>query len=139
MVWLHGIHLRLEAGYCLYGNDINDTTSPLEAGLDWIVKFTPNNQFIDRDHMLALKENGINQKLIGFKMIGKGIPRQHYKIFSLHGEDIGEVTSGTNSPFTKNAIGMAYVKTIFTTPGTEFNIEIRNKRVKAQVVKTPFF
>ena len=131
--------LRLEAGYCLYGNDIDETTSPLEAGLGWIVKFTDNNDFIDKNYMLDLKEKGVSRKLVGFKMIDRGIPRQHYKVFSLHGEEIGEVTSGTNSPFTKNAIGMAYLKMAFTTLGTEFNIEIRNKRLKAQVVKTPFF
>ena len=107
--------------------------------MGWIVKFTDNNEFIDKNNMLDLKENGVDRKLVGFKMIDRGIPRQHYKVYSLHGEVIGEVTSGTSSPYTKNAIGMAYIKTVFTTVGTEFNIEVRNKRLKAQVVKRPFF
>jgi len=131
--------LRLEAGFCLYGNDIDETTSPLEAGLGWITQFTDNNDFIDKDFLLSQKEDGVGKKLIGFEMIERGIPRQHYKIISLHGEEIGEVTSGTMSPMLKKGIGMGYVKTIFSTVGTELQLQVRNKLLKARVVKTPFF
>lgn len=131
--------LRLEMGFCLYGNDINDTTSPIEAGLGWITKFSDNNDFIDKLLLLHQKEEGTKKLLVGFEMIDRGIPRQHYQVFSLHGEEIGEVTSGTMSPMLKKGIGMAYLNNVFTTEGTEVNIEIRNKRLKARIVKPPFY
>ncbi len=130
--------LRLEMGYCLYGNDINDTTSPIEAGLGWITKFNPGRRFIDCDLLLRQKNNGVAKKLIGFEMIDKGIPRQHYQIFDKNDDNIGEVTSGTMSPSLKKGIGMAYVKTGYAEPGTEIFIEIREKRILSQVVKIPF-
>ena len=130
--------LRLEMGYCLYGNDITDETSPLEAGLGWITKFNENNPFISKDLLEKQKEDGISRKLVGFELMERGIPRQHYEAYSLHGEKIGEVSSGTMSPILKKGIGMAYIKKAFSTEGTVFNIRIRNKDVKAQVVKTPF-
>ncbi|MBE0655950.1 MAG: glycine cleavage system aminomethyltransferase GcvT [Bacteroidales bacterium] len=131
--------LRLEMGFCLYGNDITDGTSPLEAGLGWITKFTDNNFFIARDILEKQKEEGVTRRLIGFEMIEKGIPRQHYEVLSLHGEWIGEVTSGTMSPMLKKGIGMAYVKKAFATEGTIFNIRVRNKDIRAQVVSLPFY
>lgn len=128
--------LRLEMGFCLYGNDINDETSPIEAGLGWITKFTKD--FINAPHHKNLKENGVQQKLVGFEMIDRGIPRQHYPIQDANGNTIGEVTSGTQSPSLNKAIGMGYVKTEFATPGTEVFINIRDKAIKALVVKLPF-
>ncbi len=103
--------LRLEMGYCLYGNDINDTTSPIEAGLGWITKFNPGRNFIDSDQVFEQKNKGVSRKLIGFEMIDRGIPRQHYPLFDKGGENVGEVTSGTMSPVLKKGIGMGYVKT----------------------------
>lgn len=131
--------LRLEMGFCLYGNDINDTTSPMEAGLGWITKFTENNDFIDKEFLQNQKDVGFNRKLRGFEMIDRGIPRQHYKIYSLNGEEIGEVTSGTMSPMLNKGIGMAYVKTAFSNIGAEIIIRIRNKELKAKIVKMPFY
>jgi aminomethyltransferase len=131
--------LRLEMGYCLYGNDINDSTSPIEAGLGWITKFNPGRQFIDCATLLRQKNNGVSRKLIGFELIDKGIPRQHYQIFDKNDANIGEVTSGTMSPSLKKGIGMAYVKSDFAEPGTEIFIEIRDKRILARVVKMPFY
>lgn len=128
--------LRLEMGFCLYGNDIDDTTSPIEAGLGWITKF--NKDFIDKDVLLAQKEKGTARKLVGFEMIDRGIPRQHYEIIDANGNVIGEVTSGTQSPSLQKAIGMGYVKTEFSKAGTEICIKIRDKAIKAQVVKIPF-
>ncbi|MBS1595317.1 MAG: glycine cleavage system aminomethyltransferase GcvT [Bacteroidetes bacterium] len=128
--------LRLEKAFCLYGNDINDTTSPIEAGLGWITKFT--KPFVHSDYHKQLKETGVKQKLVGFEMIDRGIPRQHYKIKDADGNEIGEVTSGTQSPTLNKAIGLGYVKTEFSAIGTEIFIDIRNSRVKAKVVKTPF-
>lgn len=128
--------LRLEMGFCLYGNDIDDTTSPIEAGLGWITKF--NKDFIDKDKMLALKEKGAAKKLVGFEMIDRGIPRQHYEIVDAGGNVIGEVTSGTQSPTLQKAIGMGYVKTEFSKAGSEIFIKIRDKAIKAQVTKIPF-
>lgn len=130
--------LRLEMGFCLYGNEINDETSPIEAGLGWITKFTDNNNFIDKELLYVQKEEGTLRKLVGFELLERGIPRQHYQVSSLNGENIGEVTSGTMSPVLKKGIGMAYVNNPFSTPGTEFNIVIRNKSLRAKVVKTPF-
>ncbi|MFN8322077.1 MAG: glycine cleavage system aminomethyltransferase GcvT [Chitinophagales bacterium] len=129
--------LRLEKGFCLYGHDIDDTTSPIEAGLGWITKFTKN--FIKADYHKAIKENGPKKKLVGFEIPEKGkIPRQHFKIKDAAGNEIGEVTSGTQSPTLGKAIGMAYVKTEFSAVGSEIFVDIRNQAIKAKVVKTPF-
>jgi len=128
--------LRLEMGFCLYGNDINDTTTPIEAGLSWITKFTKN--FIAKDILLQQKEKGVSKKLVGFEMIERGIPRQHYPIIDANGNTIGEVTSGTQSPSLNKAIGMGYVKTEFSKPDTEIFILIREKPIKAKVVTLPF-
>lgn len=128
--------LRLEMGFCLYGNDINDNTTPLEAGLGWITKF--NKNFIARDILLHQKEKGVSKKLVGFEMIERGIPRQHYKIADINGNIIGEVTSGTQSPSLNKGIGMGYVKTEFASTNTEIFIIIREKPVKAKVTTLPF-
>jgi aminomethyltransferase len=128
--------LRLEKGFCLYGNDINDTTSPIEAGLGWITKFT--KPFINHEYHKAIKENGATKKLVGFEMIDRGIPRQHYMIKDAEGNTIGEVTSGTQSPSLNKGIGMGYVSTVFSKVDTEIFIEIRDKAIKAKVVKIPF-
>lgn len=131
--------LRLEMGFCLYGNDINDTTSPIEAGLGWITKFADYKDFINKASLLNQKQNGVIQKLVGFEMIDKGIPRQHYAIADDAGNLIGEVTSGTMSPSLKTGIGLGYVQTAFSKPDTEINILVRNKPLKAKVVKMPFY
>lgn len=128
--------LRLEMGYCLYGNDIDDTTSPLEAGLGWITKFT--KEFTASELLLEQKENGIERKLIGFEMIDKGIPRQHYEIRDQLGAPIGFVTSGTQSPSLGKAIGMGYVRSVFGIIGTPVFIKVRDKLLQAKVVKIPF-
>lgn len=130
--------LRLEMGFCLYGNDIDDTTSPIEAGLGWITKFTEGNNFVNRENIEKQKTEGVNRKLIGFELLDKGIARQHYPIMDAEGNNIGEVTSGTMSPSLKKAIGMGYVKPEFSKSGTEIFIEIRGKGLKAVVVKRPF-
>lgn len=131
--------LRLEMGYCLYGNDINDETSPLEAALGWITKFTDGNNFVNREALEQQKKDGVKKLLVGFEMIDKGIARQHYPILNAEGHPIGEVTSGTMSPSLKKAIGMGYVAKEFSKSGTEILIEIRGKNYKAQVVKRPFY
>ena len=131
--------LRLEMGYCLYGNDINDTTSPIEAGLAWITKFNPGRKFIDSELLLGQKNNGVTRKLVGFEMIDRGIPRQHYPLFDKNEDIIGEVTSGTMSPSLKTGIGMAYVKTSNAAVGTEILVGIRAKKLLARVVKMPFY
>jgi aminomethyltransferase len=131
--------LRLEMGYCLYGNDINDTTSPLEAGLGWITKFTDGNDFIDRKFLEKQKAEGLEKKLIGFLMIDRGIPRQHYEVVNSKGDTIGEVTSGTMSPMLKQGIGMAYVKTENAITGAEIFIKIRDKNLKAVITELPFY
>ncbi|MCA0427665.1 MAG: glycine cleavage system aminomethyltransferase GcvT [Bacteroidetes bacterium] len=128
--------LRLEKGFCLYGNDINDTTSPIEAGLGWITKFT--KPFINHEYHQKLKTEGVAKKLVGFELIDRGIPRQHYMIKDAVGNTIGEVTSGTQSPSLNKAIGMGYVNTAFSKPDSEIYIEIREKLIKAKVVKVPF-
>lgn len=129
--------LRLEKGFCLYGNDINDTTSPIEAGLGWITKFT--KPFTHSEYHKSLKENGVSKKLVGFEMLERGgIPRQHHIIKDAEGNTIGEVTSGTQSPSLNKAIGMGYVATAFSKVDSEIYIEIRDKKVKAKVVKIPF-
>ena len=130
--------LRLEKGYCLYGNDIDDNTSPLEAGLGWIVKLSKPDDFIDKKYLLNQKEQGIKRKLIGFELIDRGIPRQHYKIFSKDLKQIGEVTSGTMSPLMKKGIGMGYVSIEYAKKDTEIYIGIRNKMIQARIVSLPF-
>lgn len=129
--------LRLEMGFCLYGNDIDDTTSPLEAGLGWITKFTKN--FIDSDRLKQQKENGLTRKLVGFEMIDRGIPRHDYEIADASGNVIGKVTSGTQSPSLQKGIGMGYVTTVFSKPDTEIFIKVRDKALKAKVCKIPFY
>jgi aminomethyltransferase len=126
--------LRTEKGYCLYGHDIDDTTSPIEAGLGWITSF--NKDFIMKDHHAAIKAAGPSKKLVGFEMIDRGIPRQHYPILNVAGDVIGEVTSGTQSPTLSKGIGMGYVSTAHT--DSEIFISIRDKAVKASIVKMPF-
>ncbi|MFT5969749.1 MAG: aminomethyltransferase [Flavobacteriales bacterium] len=129
--------LRLEMGFCLYGNDIDDTTSPIEAGLGWITKFTKD--FVDADTFKAQKEAGVSRKLVAFELTGKGIPRHDYEIADESGSIIGKVTSGTMSPSMKKAIGLGYVTTDNAAVDTEINIVIRNKNVAAKVVKLPFY
>jgi aminomethyltransferase len=128
--------LRLEKGFCLYGNDIDDTTSPIEAGLGWITKFTKD--FVNSAYHKSLKDNGVTKKLVGFEMIDRGIPRQHYVIKDAEGNVIGEVTSGTQSPSLGKAIGMGYVAISHANADTEIFIEIRDKSLKAKVAKIPF-
>ncbi|RZJ82152.1 MAG: glycine cleavage system aminomethyltransferase GcvT [Flavobacterium sp.] len=129
--------LRLEMGFCLYGNDIDDTTSPIEAGLGWITKFT--KPFTNSEALQAQKEAGISRKLIGFEMIDRGIPRHDYPIVDAEGNVIGKVTSGTQSPSLQKAIGMGYITKDLAKEGTEIFIDIRNNKVKAKVVKFPFY
>lgn len=131
--------LRLEMGFCLYGNDINDTTSPLEAGLGWITKFAEGKDFINRENLLKQKTEGVSRKLVGFQMIDKGIPRQHYAIVDEEGNNIGEVTSGTMAPSVKVGVGLGYVKPAFAKAGASIFIDVRGKALKAQVVKLPFY
>lgn len=128
--------LRLEKGFCLYGNDITDTTSPLEAGLGWITKFSKD--FTAKDILEAQKAAGVSRKLIGFEMVDKGIPRHDYKVLDADGKEIGIVTSGTQAPSLGKAIGMAYVAKDFATEGSEIFISVRDKALKAVVVKMPF-
>ena len=130
--------LRLEKGFCLYGNDIDDSTSPIEAGLGWITKFVDGKDFIDRDFLLKQKTEGVSRKLVGFEMIDRGIPRHDYQIMDAAGAVTGCVTSGTMSPCLKTGIGMGYVATEYAAPGSEIYISIRDKKLKAKVVKTPF-
>lgn len=129
--------LRLEMGFCLYGNDIDDTTSPIEAGLGWITKFSKS--FTNSEALLAQKEAGIQKKLVGFEMIDRGIPRHDYEIADAEGNIIGKVTSGTQAPSLQKAIGMGYVTKDFSKEGTEIFINIRNTPIKAKVVKFPFY
>lgn len=129
--------LRLEKGFCLYGNDIDDTTSPLEAGLGWITKINKGD-FNDKEALAQLKAEGVKRKLVGFEMVDKGIPRHDYAIVNESGEPIGKVTSGTQSPTLGRAIGMAYVPTELAAPGSEIIVDIRGRHLKAQVVKLPF-
>ena len=131
--------LRLEMGYCLYGNDIDETTSPIEAGLGWITKFNDKNEFIDKEFLLKQKMQGPPRKLVGFVLKEKGIPRTGYMIGSPDGDIIGRVTSGTMSPMMKTGIGMGYVLPEFSREGSGVNIMIRNKTVAAEVVKLPIY
>ena len=128
--------LRLEMGYCLYGNDISDTTSPLEAGLGWVTKFTKT--FTASDIIQAQKAAGITRQLVGFKMVERGIPRGHYDLTDVTGTKIGEVTSGTQSPCLGIGIGMGYVEKKYSAADTEIFVSIRGKLIKAQVTKFPF-
>ncbi|SHM51931.1 glycine cleavage system aminomethyltransferase GcvT [Chitinophaga sp. CF418] len=128
--------LRLEMGFCLYGNDIDDTTSPLEAGLGWITKFT--KEFTSRSKFEQQKAAGVSKKLVGFEMVDKGIPRHDYEIKDAAGKVIGKVTSGTQSPSLQKAVGLGYVNTAFTAQDSEIFIAVRDKLLKARVVKVPF-
>lgn len=129
--------LRLEMGFCLYGNDINDTTSPIEAGLGWITKFT--KEFVNSEALKQQKEMGVSRKLVGFELTERGIPRHDYEIVDADGNQIGIVTSGTMAPSLGKGIGMGYVKTEFAAVDTELFILIRNNKVRAKVVKLPFY
>jgi len=131
--------LRLEMGYCLYGNDINDTTSPIEAGLGWITKFTNEKDFIDKAFLLKQKNEGVKRRLVGFEMLEMGIPRHGYPVVDASGTVIGEVTSGTMAPALKKPVGMGYVPTALSKEGSEILIKIRDKSLKAKVVKFPFY
>ncbi len=124
-------------GFCLYGNDIDDTTSPIEAGLGWITKFS--KKFTNSEALSAQKEAGVKSKLVGFEMIDRGIPRHDYEIVDEAGAIIGKVTSGTQSPSLQKAIGMGYVTKENAKEGTEIYISIRNNKIKAKVVKFPFY
>ncbi|MGV8137431.1 MAG: glycine cleavage system aminomethyltransferase GcvT [Mangrovibacterium sp.] len=130
--------LRLEMGYCLYGNDIDDTTSPIEAGLGWITKFNDRNEFIDKDYLMVQKAEGVTRTLRGFRMIDRGIPRHGYEIADAAGNIVGHVTSGTQSPVLNKGIGMGYVSKAYSAFGTEIYILVRGKRLKAEIVKMPF-
>ncbi len=130
--------LRLEMGFCLYGNDIDDTTSPISAGLGWITKFVDGKDFIDRAVLEDQKSNGVPQRLKGFVMEEKGIPRHDYLIVDAEGNEIGKVTSGTISPILNVGIGMGYVTKPYWKPDSEIYIQIRKKQLKARVVKVPF-
>ena len=127
--------LRLEMGYCLYGNDIDDTTSPLEAGLGWITKFTKD--FTNSDHLKQQKADGVKRKLVGFTMDGPGIPRGHYELVDATGHKIGDVTSGTQSPSLSRGIGLGYVEADFALPGSAIFVQIRGKNLPATVSKLP--
>ena len=128
--------LRLEMGYNLYGNDITDETSPIEAGLGWVTKFT--HDFIDADVLKQQKERGVLRKLVGFQMIERGIPRGHYELTDADGQPIGEVTSGTQSPTLGKGVGLGYVPTAVSKPGSELFVRVRDKLLRAEVVKLPF-
>ena len=128
--------LRLEMGYCLYGNDITDETSPLEAGLGWITKFTKD--FINSEALKAQKESGVSKRLVGFEMVDKGIPRHDYEITNESGEVIGKVTSGSISPVLNKGVGLGYVTSGYNTPDSKIFISVRNKQLEAKVTKPPF-
>ena len=128
--------LRLEKGFCLYGNDINDSTSPLEAGLGWITNLS--KKFINSDYFIIQKNTGLKRKLVGFEIIGKGIARQHYKVFNNDNIDIGTVTSGSMSPSLNKAIGLAYINIDESNIGNNVLIQVRNKFLDATIVKIPF-
>lgn len=130
--------LRLEMGFCLYGNELNEETTPLEAGLGWITKLTDGNNFVGREVLEKQKAEGLKKKLFGFTMIDRGIPRTGYEIVNADGETIGEVTSGTMAPTLRVGIGMGYVAPEYSKPGTEVFIKVRNRQLKAEVTKMPF-
>lgn len=131
--------LRLESGFCLYGNDIDDTTSPIAAGLGWITKFTDGNNFVDRALFESHKDNGVPRRLKGFVMVDRAIPRHNYEVTDAEGNVIGEVTSGTMSPMLKKGIGMAYITKPYWKVGSEIYIKVRNKLAKAVVARPPFY
>ncbi|MBK7213594.1 MAG: glycine cleavage system aminomethyltransferase GcvT [Bacteroidales bacterium] len=131
--------LRLEMGFCLYGNDIDDTTNPIEAGLGWITKFTAEKDFIDKAFLLDQKKQGTSRRLVGFELIDRGVPRHGYQVVDASGKEIGVVTSGTMGPYIKKAIGMAYVPSGLAAEGSEIFIQVREKALKAGVVKFPFY
>ena len=131
--------LRLEMGFCLYGNDIDDTTSPIEAGLGWITKFVDYKDFINKDIFLKQKKEGTTRRLVGFEMVDKGVPRHGYEVVDADGNKIGIVTSGTMGPSVKKGVGMAYVPVAYSAEGSEIFISIREKALKAKVVKMPFY
>ena len=131
--------LRLEAGFCLYGNDIDDQHTSLESGLGWITKLTDNKpELVGREALLKQKAEGVTRKLVAFEMVDKGIPRQHYDIVNEAGEKIGVVTSGTMSPFLKVGIGMGYVSTEYSKLESKIYISVRKRNLEAKVVKPPF-
>ena len=131
--------LRLEMGFCLYGHEIDDETSPIEAGLNWLTKFEDGNDFIDRKRFEEQKANGVTKKLVGFEMIDKGIARQGYDVCDEQGNVIGKVCSGSQSPSCAKAIGTAHVQTSFNKKDTNIYIKVRDKLLKAVVVKMPFY
>ena len=128
----------MEKGFCLYGNDIDDTTSPIEAGLGWITKFAEGKEFIDRAVLEKQKAEGVVRKLVGFKMIDRGIPRHGYTLATPEGKEMGHVTSGTMSPCLKVGVGMGYVAADYAKPGSEIAVVIRDRLLRAEVVKVPF-
>ncbi|MFV0545465.1 MAG: glycine cleavage system aminomethyltransferase GcvT [Bacteroides sp.] len=130
--------LRLEVGFCLYGNELNDATSPIEAGLGWITKFADNKPFINRPALEKQKAEGTTRKLVGFEMIDRGIPRHGYTLVNENGDPIGEVTSGTMSPIRKIGIGMGYVQSEYVKMGSEIFIDMRGRKLKAVMVRPPF-
>ena len=130
--------LRLEMGYCLYGNEIDDTTSPIEAGLGWITKFNDKNDFIDKEFLMLQKSEGVSRRLRGFEMIDRGIPRHGYELTDEKGNVIGHVTSGTQSPVLNRGIGIGYVDKAYSAFGTVIFINVRNRLLKAEIVKMPF-
>ena len=130
--------LRLEMGFCLYGNNLDDTTSPIEAGLGWITKFVDGKEFTNRAELARQKAEGVSRKLVGFELVDRGIPRHGYALLSPEGEQIGVVTSGTMSPTRKVGIGMGYVKPAYAKVGTEIALDNRGRKLKAVVVKPPF-
>ena len=130
--------LRLEMGFCLYGNDIDDTTSPIEAGLGWITKINDHKNFIGKELIVTVKNQGPQKRLRGFKMIDRGIPRHDYEIFNNQNEKIGKVTSGSISPILNVGIGMGYIQDEYAALGNEIFIQVRDKMLKATIVKTPF-
>ncbi len=130
--------LRLEMGYCLYGNDIDDTTSPIEAGLGWITKFNHERSFVDREFLMMQKKEGVTRRLRGFILLERGIPRHDYELLNSEGSVIGNVTSGTMSPVLGKGIGMGYVAKEYSAFGTQIYVKIRNKTIPAEIVKLPF-
>ncbi len=130
--------LRLEMGFCLYGNDLDDTTSPIEAGLGWITKFVDGKDFVNRAQLEKQKNEGVTRKLVAFEMVDRGIPRHDYGLMDADGNSIGVVTSGTMSPVRKIGIGMGYVKPEFSALGTEIYVDMRGRKLKAVLVKPPF-
>ena len=131
--------LRLESGFCLYGNDIDDSTSPIAAGLGWITKFTDDNNFIDKELFASQKDNGVPMRLKGFIMEDRAIPRQYYEVTDAEGNVVGEVTSGTMSPMLKQGVGMAYVTKPYWKEGSEIYIKVRKKLAKAVIKRPPFY